>query len=56
VPFQDLLGLATDARMNFPGKAEGNWGWRYRREALNWDVRDRLKTMTYITGRAPNKN
>ncbi|MCW6051149.1 4-alpha-glucanotransferase [Microcoleus sp. A2-C5] len=56
VPFQDLLGLDTDARMNFPGKTEGNWGWRYRREALNWEVRDRLKTMTYITGRAPQRN
>ena len=56
VPFQDLLGLGTDARMNFPGKAEGNWGWRYRAEALNWDMRDRLKTITYICGRAPNKN
>ena len=56
VPFQDLLGLGTDARMNFPGKPEGNWGWRYRPEALNWDVRDRLKTMTYICGRAPNKH
>lgn len=56
VPFQDLLGLGTDARMNFPGKAEGNWGWRYRPEALNWDVRDRLKTITYICGRTPNKN
>jgi len=56
VPFQDLLGLGTDARMNFPGKAEGNWGWRYRPEALNWEVRDRLKTMTYISGRAPNRN
>ncbi|NJK68356.1 MAG: 4-alpha-glucanotransferase [Microcoleus sp. CSU_2_2] len=56
VPFQDLLGLGTDARMNFPGKAEGNWGWRYRAEALNWEVRDRLKTITYICGRAPNKN
>ncbi|EGK87539.1 4-alpha-glucanotransferase [Microcoleus vaginatus PCC 9802] len=55
VPYQDLLGLDTDARMNFPGKAEGNWGWRYRPEALNWEVRDRLKTMTYISGRAPNK-
>ncbi|MEP6487537.1 4-alpha-glucanotransferase [Microcoleus vaginatus GB2-A3] len=56
VPYQDLLGLDTDARMNFPGKAEGNWGWRYRPEALNWEVRDRLKTMTYISGRAPNKH
>ncbi len=56
VPFQDLLGLGTDARMNFPGKPEGNWGWRYRPEALNWEVGDRLKTMTYISGRAPHKN
>ncbi|MEG4395587.1 4-alpha-glucanotransferase [Microcoleus sp. BROC3] len=56
VPFQDLLGLGTDARMNFPGKPEGNWGWRYRPEALNWEVGDRLKSMTYISGRAPNKN
>ena len=56
VPYQDLLGLDTDARMNFPGKPEGNWGWRYRPEALNKEVGDRLKTMTYISGRAPHKN
>ena len=55
-PYQDLLGLDTDARMNFPGKPEGNWGWRYRPEALNREVGDRLKTMTYISGRAPHKN
>ena len=55
VPYQDLLGLDTDARMNFPGKPEGNWGWRYRPEALNREVGDRLKTMTYISGRAPHK-
>jgi len=56
VPYQDLLGLDTDARMNFPGKPEGNWGWRYRSEALNREVGDRLKTMTYISGRTPHKN
>ena len=56
VPYQDLLGLGTDARMNFPGKPDGNWGWRYRPEALNREVGDRLKTMTYISGRAPHKN
>ena len=56
VPYQDLLGLDTDARMNFPGKPEGNWGWRYRPEALNREVGDRLKTLTYISGRAPHKN
>jgi 4-alpha-glucanotransferase len=29
IPFQDLLGLPGDSRMNTPGTAEGNWGWRF---------------------------
>lgn len=33
LPFQDLLMLNSDARMNIPGKAFGNWGWRF-----NWDM------------------
>jgi len=28
VPAQDLLDLDAAARMNTPGKAAGNWGWR----------------------------
>lgn len=28
-PMQDVLGLGTEARMNFPGKAEGYWQWRF---------------------------
>jgi len=27
-PLQDLLNLGRDARMNIPGRAEGNWRWR----------------------------
>ena len=27
-PFQDVLGLGSEARMNFAGTAEGNWRWR----------------------------
>ena len=27
-PFQDIANLSTDARMNVPGQAEGNWNWR----------------------------
>jgi 4-alpha-glucanotransferase len=27
-PAQDLLGLGTEARMNLPGTASGNWEWR----------------------------
>ncbi|MCI0694669.1 4-alpha-glucanotransferase [candidate division KSB1 bacterium] len=30
IPMQDVLGLGEKARMNFPGKPEGNWGWRLR--------------------------
>jgi 4-alpha-glucanotransferase len=28
-PMQDVLGLDTDARMNTPGVAAGNWSWRF---------------------------
>jgi 4-alpha-glucanotransferase len=27
-PLQDVLNLGTEARMNVPGRAEGNWRWR----------------------------
>jgi len=27
-PLQDLLNLGREARMNVPGRAEGNWRWR----------------------------
>jgi 4-alpha-glucanotransferase len=27
-PLQDVLNLGTDARMNVPGRADGNWRWR----------------------------
>lgn len=54
VPLQDVLGLGTEARMNFPGKQEGNWEWRYREHDLNQDVRDRLKHITHFFDRAPS--
>lgn len=53
LPVQDLLGLGTDARMNFPGKAEGNWAWRYWSGALNHELGDRLRSMVQTFGRAP---
>jgi 4-alpha-glucanotransferase len=28
-PLQDFLGLGSEARMNVPGVAEGNWRWRF---------------------------
>lgn len=28
IPMQDVLGLGSEARMNYPSRAEGNWRWR----------------------------
>jgi 4-alpha-glucanotransferase len=52
IPLQDILSLGAEAQMNFPSKAEGNWGWRYRPGALTEEIRDRLKTLTHTYGRA----
>jgi 4-alpha-glucanotransferase len=29
IPMQDVLGLDSEARMNTPGTASGNWDWRF---------------------------
>jgi 4-alpha-glucanotransferase len=55
IPLQDVLGLPTEARMNFPSVAEGNWGWRYHSEGLTKELSDRLKTLTQLYGRAPQR-
>jgi len=34
LPWQDVLGLGSEARMNVPGRPHGNWGWRFRWEQL----------------------
>jgi 4-alpha-glucanotransferase len=50
-PLQDVLGLSTQARMNTPASAEGNWGWRFQKGALNETLRERLREMTALYGR-----
>ncbi len=34
-PIQDLLGFGRDTRMNVPGRAEDNWGFRLTKEQLD---------------------
>ncbi|MBW4647950.1 MAG: 4-alpha-glucanotransferase [Kastovskya adunca ATA6-11-RM4] len=51
IPLQDILGLGTEARMNFPSKAEGNWEWRYQPGTLTKELSDRVHTLTYTYGR-----
>ncbi len=48
IPLQDVLGLGTEARMNRPGSAQGNWEWRFRFEQLNSGILDRLRRETEI--------
>jgi 4-alpha-glucanotransferase len=52
VPLQDVLGVGSEGRMNTPGRASGNWGWRYTQDMLSAAASDRLKKMTEIYGRA----
>jgi len=51
-PFQDLLSLDNSARMNYPGKPQGNWGWRYRDGDLSKKLKERLKEVNYLYGRS----
>jgi 4-alpha-glucanotransferase len=43
VPVQDVLGLGSEARMNRPGRTDGNWRWRLERGALTTALARRLR-------------
>lgn len=51
VPLQDLLGLGSEARMNTPGVAGGNWQWRFAWDQITEAIRDRFAYVTRATGR-----
>ena len=46
IPLQDILGLDSEARMNTPGTAEGNWLWRFSGDLLTGELAERLKSLT----------
>jgi len=52
VPVQDLLGLGSEARMNRPGTASGNWRWRLRSGQLTQDTMRRLGVLAQTYDRA----
>jgi 4-alpha-glucanotransferase len=45
-PLQDLLNLGSEARMNVPGRADGNWRWRVREDMLSSQAFQRLQDLT----------
>jgi 4-alpha-glucanotransferase len=51
VPVQDVLGLGSEARMNRPGTASGNWAWRMRPGAFDAAVLERLPELSRIYDR-----
>jgi len=46
IPLQDILELDTKSRMNTPGTANGNWGWRFQWKQINRRQKMRLKELT----------
>ena len=46
VPVQDVLGLGSEARLNTPGRPDGNWTWRLRRGQLTSEHAARLREAT----------
>jgi 4-alpha-glucanotransferase len=53
VPAQDLLSLDSEARLNTPGRSDGNWRWRLRRGQLSEELAARLREITASHGRRP---
>jgi 4-alpha-glucanotransferase len=50
-PLQDVLSLDSSARMNFPGRAQGNWCWRVRSDQLTDELAERLRDLSQRYGR-----
>jgi 4-alpha-glucanotransferase len=50
-PLQDLLNLGSEARMNVPGRASGNWMWRCTEEMLSTSVFHSLLELTKSSNR-----
>jgi 4-alpha-glucanotransferase len=51
---QDVLGLGSEARMNTPGTAGGQWRWRLRPGELTAAHAKRLRRLTASAGRLPS--
>lgn len=53
VQAQDVLGLGSAARMNYPGRRGGNWRWQLAAGALTPALAARLREATDAAGRLP---
>jgi 4-alpha-glucanotransferase len=51
VPLQDVFGLGSEARMNTPAVAGGNWAWRAAAADFTAERAQRLHRLAQLTGR-----
>jgi 4-alpha-glucanotransferase len=51
IPLQDVLGLGSEARMNLPARASGNWRWRFTADQITPEIRQRLGELTAVYDR-----
>ena len=47
-PLQDILGLGSEARINTPGVAAGNWQWRFKTGTLTDELAKQLYDITKV--------
>ncbi|GAC1648483.1 MAG: 4-alpha-glucanotransferase [Acidobacteriaceae bacterium] len=50
-PMQDVLGLGTESRMNYPGTSSGNWRWGMTSAQLHAEDAEHLRELTETYGR-----
>ena len=55
VPLQDVLGLGSTARMNIPGRGDGQWRWRTTEQSLDDPSWQRLAELTQVAGRTSER-
>jgi 4-alpha-glucanotransferase len=51
VPMQDVLRLGPSARMNLPGRAAGNWSWRFTEGSITDEHVRNLRSLAETYGR-----
>jgi 4-alpha-glucanotransferase len=47
-PMQDILSLGGKARMNYPSRLGGNWGWRMKEGDMNEHLSGKLREINWM--------
>jgi 4-alpha-glucanotransferase len=53
-PIQDFLALGSEARMNHPGTATGNWWWRLGEGTATGELASRIRELNQASNRNSN--